>query len=258
MREDVTNGGRAEGLRALVTGGSTGIGAAIARHLADEGASVVAVSRSGSSPAAGVAGLSCDLGAKDELDSLIDSVVEHLGGLDVLINNAGRADLQRFDDFERHDFDATMGLNVWAPLRLSQLARRHLAASNNASIVMIGSVDARRPSAGAALYGSSKAALAALTVVLAKELASDGVRVVQIDPGLIDTPLASDAVDAVRSTSKQVNLVGRVGHPDEIAGLVSYIVSEHGRFATGLRSPSTEARSQAGCSTLTRACVTNA
>lgn len=220
-------------LRALVTGGSSGIGAAISRQLSEAGASVVAVSRSGNAPGDEVVGLAADLSVAEELDSVIEAAVGSLGGLDVLVNNAGRAHWQSFDDFDRDDFDATMHLNVWAPLRLSQLARVHLARSENASIVMIGSVDAVRPSAGAALYGSSKAALAALTVVLAKELAADDVRVVQVDPGLVDTPLAAGAVEEVTTNSKAINLVNRVGRPEEVAGLVCYLVSDLGRFANG-------------------------
>ena len=229
----MTGPDRSGRIRVVVTGGSTGIGAAIARQLSASGAAVVAVSRSGRSPADGVVGLASDLSVADDLDSVIEAAIGDLGGLDVLVNNAGVADWQPFGDFERDEFDATMRLNVWAPLRLSQLARPYLAVSDNASIVMIGSVDAKRPSAGAALYGSSKAALSALTVVLAKEMASDGVRVVQVDHGLVDTPLAADAVDAMRSSARSINLLNRAGRPDEVAGLVGYLVSDLGRFATG-------------------------
>ena len=228
------DGFQLNGMRALVTGASTGIGAAIATRLAGAGASVVAVSRSGRAPAAdSVTGLGADLSDAAQLDGVIDDAVECLGGLDILINNAGFADWRPLAELDREFFDRFIDLNMWAPLRLCQLAHRHLAESDNGSVVMVGSIDATRPSAGAISYGATKAAMAAATVAMAKEWMVDGIRVNQVDPGLVDTPLASDAVAAVRADDARINMVGRVGEPDEVAGLVHYLVAPVGRFANG-------------------------
>lgn len=192
----------------------------------------MAVSRSGTVPEAeGVSALAADLTDPDQLDAVIGAAVEQLGGLDILVNNAGFADWRLLADLDREFFNRFIDLNLWAPLRLCQLAHPHLAESDNASVVMIGSIDATRPSAGAIPYGATKAAMAAATVSLAKEWMEDDIRVNQVDPGLVDTPLASAAVSAVQAENAQINMVGRVGQPDEIAGLVHYLVAPVGRFA---------------------------
>lgn len=223
--------------RVLVTGGSAGIGASVAVRLARAGARVVAVSRSGRSPGDPGAGtiepLVADLSRPADLDGVVERTVDVLGGLDVLVNNAGRGDWRRLDEVDRAYFDGLVGLNLWAPLRLSQLAHPHLAASEHAVIVMIGSVDAVRPSAGGVVYGASKAGLAAATVALSKEWGGDGIRVVQVDPGIIDTPMASEVVPELEAAGFGVNIVRRAGTGDEIAGLVHYLVSPLGGFATG-------------------------
>ncbi len=218
-----------EGRRALVTGASTGIGAAIAARLAGAGAAVVGVSRSGRAPD-GVAAIAADLAVPQQLESAVDEAVERLSGLDILVNNAGTADFVALADLDRDRFDTMVELNLWAPLRLCQLAHRHLAQSTDAAVVMVGSVDAERPSAGAAVYGATKAGLRAAVVALAKEWAPDGIRVTQVDPGLVDTPLAADTI---ANLDRAVNIVGRPGTPEEIAGLVHYLVAPAGRFATG-------------------------
>lgn len=227
------------GRRALVTGASAGIGGAIALRLANAGAHVVAVSRSGRVPDGDVAlgtitPLAADLSVPGDVDGVVERAVAELGGLDVLINNAGRGDWLPMDDVDRAYFDGLIGLNLWAPLRISQLAHPHLATADGPVIVMIGSVDAVRPSAGGVVYGASKAGLAAATVALAKEWGTDGIRVVQVDPGIVDTPMASEVVPKLEEIGFGVNIVRRAGTGDEIAGLVHYLVSPLGGFATGV------------------------
>ena len=230
------------GRRALVTGASAGIGAAIAARLAGAGARVVAVSRSGGLPsgerpsaaADRIAPLVADLADPAQVDTVVDRAVAELGGLDILVNNAGRGDWRPFGEVDRGYFDALIGLNLWSPLRISQLAHPHLAASSAGVVVMIGSVDAVRPSAGAVVYGASKAGLAAATVALAKEWMDDAIRVVQVDPGIVDTPMASQVVPQLEAVGFGVNLVHRAGRSEEIAGLVHYLVSPLGGFATGV------------------------
>jgi len=222
------------GRRALVTGASTGIGAACAARLAAAGAAVVGVSRRGGAPE-GVVGLGADLSDRDDLDTVVDRTVERLGGLDIVVSNAGLGDWLAVTDLERDFFDRLVDLNLWAPLRLCQLAHPHLATGRDASVVMVGSIDSVRPSPGAAVYGATKAGLGAAIVALAKEWMDDGIRVNQIDPGLIETPMAADAVAAVREAGARINLAGRVGSPDEIAALVHHVVAPAGAFINGAR-----------------------
>jgi NAD(P)-dependent dehydrogenase (short-subunit alcohol dehydrogenase family) len=225
--------------RALVTGASAGIGGAIALRLARAGAHVVAVSRSGRAPDGDhgrgrIVALAADLSVAADLDGVVDRAVAELGGLDILVNNAGRGDWVPLADIDRAYFDGLIGLNLWAPLRLCQLAHPHLAAADSAAVVMIGSVDAVRPSAGGVVYGASKAGLAAATVALSKEWGRDGIRVTQVDPGIVDTPMASEVVPQLEAVGFGVNVVRRAGTGDEIAGLVHYLVSPLGGFATGV------------------------
>lgn len=223
------------GRKALVTGASAGIGAGIAVRLANAGAEVVAVSRSGVAPDAQgtIHGLVADLGDPAALDEVVVGAIDILGGLDVVVNNAGRGDWMPLSQIDRPFFDRMVGLNLWAPLRLCQMAHEYLATSDDAAVVMIGSVDAQRPSAGGVVYGATKAALGAATVALAKEWGPDGIRVNQINPGLVDTPMASGVVQALDETGDSINIVGRAGTDDEIAGLVHYLVSPVGRYANG-------------------------
>lgn len=218
-----------------MTGASTGIGAAIAVRLADAGADVVAVSRSGRAPEAegSIRPLVADLSDPGGVDGVIPAAVAELGGLDILVNNAGRADWLPLSDLDREHFDGLIGLNLWAPLRLCQLAHPHLAAGGDSAVVMIGSVDAVRPSAGGAVYGASKAGLAAMTVALAKEWRDDGIRVTQVDPGIVDTPMAAEIIHELDAAGAPVNIAGRAGEPGEIAALVHYLVAPAGRFANG-------------------------
>lgn len=223
------------GRRALVTGASAGIGSAIAQRLAGAGASVVGVSRSGSVPGSvgELQGLAADLSDVDELDVVVSQAVELLGGLDIVVNNAGKADFLALGSIDRSHFDEMVSLNLWAPLRLCQLAHPHLRESGDGAVVMIGSIDAVRPSGGAAVYGATKAGLAGMTVALAREWAADGIRVNQVNPGLVDTPMASAAIDGLSASGARFNIVGRPGSGDEIAAQVHYLVSPAGRFATG-------------------------
>ena len=218
-----------------MTGASSGIGAAIAVRLADAGADVAAVSRSGRVPEAdgSIRPLVADLSDPDGVDGVIPAAAAELGGLDILVNNAGRADWLPLRDLDREHFDGLVGLNLWAPLRLCQLAHPHLAAGGDSAVVMIGSVDGVRPSAGGAVYGATKAGLAACTVALAKEWRDDGIRVTQVDPGIVDTPMAADIIRDLNAAGASVNIANRAGTPGEVAALVHYLVAPAGRFANG-------------------------
>ena len=232
-----------DGQAALVTGASSGIGRAIAATLANAGADVVLVARRAdeldivaaeivSRGGRGVP-VVADLSDPEQVDTVVDRAVGALGQLDIVVNAAGRADWASALETDQASIAAHLPLNAWVPLRLAQLAHPYLSESADGVVVMVGSVDAARPSSGAAAYGASKGAMSSLTVVLAKEWASDGIRVVQVDPGLVRTPMAAEVVRKVNSGERKINLVKRAGEPAEVAALVLYLVSPSGRFATG-------------------------
>ncbi len=233
------------GRRALVTGASAGIGFGIAQMLGEAGARVALVARNAAAldeacdklGALGIDAvpLAADLLDPEEVDRVVDRAVEAMGGLDIVVNNAGMARWQSALDLERKNFDQHMALNVWAPLRISQLAHPHMVASPfpDRSIVMIGSIDGDRPSPGAAIYGATKGALQSMIVALAKEWRDDHIRVNLVAPGLVETPLAQSVVDGLDDNPVRINLADRAGHITEVGGMVLYLVSALGQFANG-------------------------
>ena len=175
--------------------------------------------------------LPADLGQAEARHGLIERVAVALGGLDAMVHCAARADWMPFEVLQRETFFDLMTLNTWAPLELVQQATPHLRQSDDPVVVFVGSVDAERPSAGAVAYGATKAALGAATVALAKELAP--IRVVQVNPGLVDTPMVDGVTADLGDAVDSINLTGRPGHPEEVAGLIHYLISPLGRFANG-------------------------
>ncbi len=235
------------GRRVLVTGASAGIGYGIAQILGEAGARVALVARNRESltracSQLGESGIDAhpveaDLSQSAELESVVERTVDALGGLDIVVSNAGMAEWGSTLGIDRETFDRHMALNVWAPFRVVQLAHPHLVASPFAdrSVVMIGSIDGERPSGGASLYGATKGALRSMVVALAKEWRDDGIRVNLVAPGLVETPMAQTVVDELDSSPVRINLVGRAGQITEIGGMVLYLVSSLGRFTNGTR-----------------------
>ena len=235
------------GRRILITGASAGIGYGIAEILGEAGAKVGLVARNGETlsracDSLGERGIDAhavtgDLSDPTDLDSVVERTVDTLGGLDIVVSNAGVAEWADALDVDREAFDRQMALNVWAPLRIAQLAHPHLVASPFAdrSIVMIGSIDGDRPSGGASVYGATKGALRSMVVALAKEWKDDGIRVNLVAPGLIETPMAQSVVDGLESSPVRINLAGRAGQVSEVGGMVLYLVSSLGRFTNGTR-----------------------
>lgn len=231
-----------EGKVALVTGGSRGIGAAVARRLADDGAAV-AITYS-SSPekadevvaaieAAGgkAVAIKADSGDAEAVKASVAETVEKLGRLDVLVNNAGVLKLGPVGEFSLEDFDLTVAVNVRAVFVASQAAARHMTEGGR--IITIGSTNAdRMPFPGGAVYAMSKAAVAGLTRGLSRDLGPRGITVNTVQPGPVDTdmnPADGPSADFLKSQLA----VGRYGHGSEIAALVSYLAGPDAGYVTG-------------------------
>jgi NAD(P)-dependent dehydrogenase (short-subunit alcohol dehydrogenase family) len=228
---------------AIVTGASSGIGAAIGRVFAEAGCSVALVARRADRLGELVAelndeGLSAvaiiaDLGKQSDIERVVAETVELFGRLDILVNNAARDRDIPLLELDRDSLDWLIDVNLWAPIRLCQLAHPHLAASDAAAIVNVGSVDGTRPSAGAIAYGATKAGLTALTVALAKEWSPDGIRVNIIEPGLVRTEMAAPLIKQAEAAGINVNPARTFGEPEHIAAMALYLASPAGRFTTG-------------------------
>jgi 3-oxoacyl-[acyl-carrier protein] reductase len=227
---------------ALVTGGSRGIGAAVARRLASEGAAV-AVTYNASpekadevvrgikeegSRAIAIKANSADAG---EVTAAVDRTATELGGLDILVNNAGVLALGPIADFKLEDFDRTVAINVRAVFVASQAAARHMR--DGGRIINIGSTNAERmPFAGGAVYAMSKSALQGLVQGMARDLGPRGITVNNVQPGPVDTDM-NPAEGELAESLKKLMALPRYGHVDEIAAMVAYLAGPEAGFVTG-------------------------
>ena len=235
------------GRRALITGASRGIGAAIARRLAEQGADVVLAARSREAIEAlaaelgelGVRALAvpADMTDRNSLATLVDRVREEFGGLEILINNAGvLPKARRAETLDWQEWDDTLGLNLSAPWYLACRAKE-LMGTGGGVVVNNASTAAYYPSRGLVAYNISKSALVMLTRVLALEWAREGIRVVGIAPGKIDTDLVAPIVAWTEKHQMALNPQGRIGSDREVADLVCFLVSDAAGYITGVTVP---------------------
>ncbi|HKV18961.1 MAG TPA: glucose 1-dehydrogenase [Mycobacterium sp.] len=230
------------GSRALVTGATSGIGYAIALELARQGAEVIVHGRSAERGAKAVqqienAGgrarfIGADLSVLDDVRRLADEA----GDVDILVNNAGVYEFAPTFETTDADFDAHLDINVKAPYVLVQKLVPGMVERGHGNVVNISTVAATSPSAGAGIYGASKAALDLLTRLWADEFGAAGVRVNAIAPGPTVTEGTSGLADVVEGLGK-TRALQRVGEPDEIARAVAFIASSAASFVNGVVLP---------------------
>jgi 3-oxoacyl-[acyl-carrier protein] reductase len=235
-------GSTLQGRRALVTGGSRGIGAAIVERLAREGAHVALtyVSNSGEAQrtakraeALGVRALAvqADSAAPEAVVAAVARTARQLGGIDILVNNAGIASMAPIDRFRLEDFDRTFAINVRAVFVAIQAALPHM--QDGGRIINIGSCNAERmPFDGGAVYAMSKSALQGLVKGLARDLGPRGITVNNVQPGPVDTDM-NPAQGEFAEMLKKLMALPRYATPDEIAAMVAYLASPEAGFVTG-------------------------
>jgi len=231
-----------QGKRALVTGASRGIGAAIAKTLAAEGADVAITYEKSADRANEVVRAIREQGRKgvaiqaDSADvtavqSSIEKTVRELGGLDILVNNAGILRVGGLKDNSLEDIDALLDVNVRSPIVASKAALAHLAKGGR--IITIGSYFADRvPAPVLTVYSASKSAMIAFTKGLARELGSSEITVNLVQPGSIDTDM-NPAHGPFGDTLRQFMALGHFGKPDDIANAVAFLASEKAKYITG-------------------------
>jgi 3-oxoacyl-[acyl-carrier protein] reductase len=230
---------------AVVTGASKGIGAAIAKALAAEGASVVVNYASSQAGADAVVAAITQAGGKAvavrgdvsqaaDAQGIIDAAIETYGRLDVLVNNSGVYEFAPIESITEAHFHKQFNVNVLGLLLTTQAAAKHLG--EGASIINIGSVVSRVTPAASAVYTGTKGAVDAITGVLARELGPRKIRVNSINPGMVETEGATSAgfigSDMETALVTQTPL-GRVGQPEDIAKVAVFLASDDAGWLTG-------------------------
>jgi 3-oxoacyl-[acyl-carrier protein] reductase len=227
---------------ALVTGGSRSIGAAIAKRLAGDGASVALTYTSSPSKAEEVVreiesaggkaiAIKADSTDAEAVKNAVAETVKTFGNLDILVNNAGGVALAPIEEFKIEDFDHLIALNVKGVFVATQEAVRHMREGGR--VINIGSINSdSMPFAGGSVYALTKGAVASFTRGLARDLAPRNITVNNIQPGPVDTDM-NPADGPFADFLKGLIPLKRYGHSEEIAGLVSYLASAEAGFITG-------------------------
>jgi len=231
---------RLEAKRAVITGGGSGVGAATARRFLEEGAAVVLVDRD---RAAGkrierelpglAAVLPADVSIRDEAERAVSEAISRLGGLDVLVNNAGISIRHRFLEITPEDWNRVLAVNLTGTFYMAQAAARHMAKGGGGVILNMASTNGLVGHPFYAAYNASKAGVIELTRTMALELAPH-VRVNAVAPGYVLTPMqrAEYTDEMLEAVNRKIPL-GRHAHPEEIAALFVYLASDEAAYISG-------------------------
>jgi 3-oxoacyl-[acyl-carrier protein] reductase len=231
-----------EGKIALITGGSRGIGAAIAKRLAADGANVAITYTKGADAAASVVkeieragrkaiAIQADAADADAVKAAVEKTVTTFGQLDILVNNAGTAVPKRFEETTLEELDRLMDINVRGVFVATQAALKHM--NSGGRIISIGSaVGERALTPGLVPYSATKGAVKMFTQGLSREVASRGITVNNVQPGPIDTD-TNPATGEWAVPQKAFTALGRYGHVDEVAALVAFVAGPESSYITG-------------------------
>ena len=227
----------------LVTGGSRGIGASIVRRFVEEEAKVYFTYLSSKSDAAAVShstekpshaiSMACDVRLKEDVEKTVDEILEKESSLDILVNNAGVIRDGLFLTMQDEDWSEVMDTNLGSVYFFSKAAAKQMVMQSSGRIINISSVIADLGGFGQANYAASKGAINAFTRSLASELASKGVTVNAVAPGMVNTQMSSAARSAFGDKIKDRIPLGNFAEPGEIASLVAFLASNEARYITG-------------------------
>ena len=234
---------RLAGRNAIVTGGSRGIGAAVARRLAADGARLAVVYRSNRDEADAVVSAIRESGAEaiavqadvadaTSVNAMVSTVREAFGAIDIVINNAGILEGQPIGSIDAASFDAQFRTNALSVILVTQAVLPHVPARGG-HIVNVSSSLVYRPRAGLSVYAASKAAVGALTHAFAIELGPRNITVNAVAPALTRTDMTAPIPDEVKARMRESTPLGRLGEPEDIADAIAFLASDEARWITG-------------------------
>ncbi|MFE4545849.1 SDR family NAD(P)-dependent oxidoreductase [Streptomyces sp. NPDC056785] len=231
--------GSFDGLRALVTGGASGIGLATARLLASQGARVAILDLVQTSPDGFTACLRADIGDDASVTAAVGSAVDTLGGLDIVVNNAGTGARGGITDNSDDEWHRVWDINVVGLVRVTRAALPALRSSPHAAIVNVSSIAATAGLPQRALYSATKGAVLSLTRAMAADLLPEGIRVNAVSPGTADTPWVARLLEQAPDPAAELAALaarqphGRLVSADEVAAAVAYLASSAAGSTTG-------------------------
>ncbi|AQW31646.1 SDR family NAD(P)-dependent oxidoreductase (plasmid) [Ralstonia syzygii subsp. celebesensis] len=234
---------RLTGRTAIVTGGSRGIGAAIARRLAADGARVAVVYRSNGAEADAVVrairgtdaealAVQADVSDTASVHTMVDTAQRAFGSIDILVNNAGILASQPVGGIDQASFDRQFRTNAFSTILVSQAVLPQMPARGG-RIVNVSSSLVFRPRAGLAVYAASKAAVSALTQAFALELGPRNITVNAVAPAMTRTDMTAPLPDELKARMRDATPLGRLAEPDDIADAVAFLASDDSRWITG-------------------------
>jgi NAD(P)-dependent dehydrogenase (short-subunit alcohol dehydrogenase family) len=222
----------------LISGGNSGIGLAIAKRFAAEGAQVILTARraaqldeAAAAIGTAVTTVACDVTVTADQERLFDHIAARYGRLDVLVANAGAAEHAPLAEITETHFDRMFALNVRATLFAAQRAARLM--SRGSSVVLIGSIAGLIGTPGYGTYNATKAAVRSFARTWTNELAARGIRVNTLSPGPIDTPMFDAVSDEFRAQITSAIPLGRMGRPEEVAAAALFLASDDSSFVAG-------------------------
>jgi NAD(P)-dependent dehydrogenase (short-subunit alcohol dehydrogenase family) len=231
------------GRTAIVTGGTRGIGRAIAEGLALAGASVAVASRKQDACirtaeelrelGVDAIGVPTHMGDPASVDSLVDATVAHFGSIDILVNNAANGMTQPIAELTHEAWEKSYAVNLRGPVFLAKAAYPHLKASRCSAVLNVVSVGAITWSPSMSMYAGAKAALLAFTRNMAAEWAADGIRVNALAPGTVDTDMLRSGGPGTVERVANISHMKRTAHADEMIGPALLLVSDAGSYITG-------------------------
>ena len=233
---------RLDGRQAVVTGGGSGIGRAIALRLASEGASIAVVDINEESASAVATEIKdaggtakayvLDVSDADAAASVMKKVAEDLGGLGILVNNAGITRDNLLIRMSPDDWDLVLKINLKGTFNCTRAVARIMMAGRWGRVINISSVIGQIGNVGQASYGASKAGIVALTKTTARELASRGITANAIAPGFIETPMTEKLSEKAKDGLASMLIIKRMGKPEDIANLVAFLASDEADYIT--------------------------